>query len=980
MVNILPDLAAALGGAYRFERELGGGGMSRVYLAEELGLGRRVVIKVLPPELGAGVNVDRFRRETQLAASLQHPHIVPLLTAGAAGNLLYYTMPFVEGESLRARLARETELPVRDAVHILREVADALAYAHGRGVVHRDIKPDNVLLSGGHALVADFGIAKALIQAAGSSRLTSVGIAIGTPTYMAPEQAAGDPNVDHRADLYSLGAMAYEMLGGRPPFSGMSPQQVLAAHVAEPVEDITKHRSGLPADLAELVMWCLEKNPADRPQTATEVLQALDAIATPTGGSRPARFGRRRTVGAWLRSPAGRRFTVTALVAAAAAVSWALLRGRTPSALDPDRVAVAPFEVLDPGLTLWREGLVDVLLRSLDGAGPLRTVSPTLVVKRWSGRADAASAQALGRETGARTVVYGQLLGAGPDSVRLTATVLDAKSGTPIGDIELRGASARIDRIADSLTVAVLRTLGRTRAIGLVRGAGLGSSSLLALKAFLQGEQFLRRSQYDSALVYNQRAIALDSTFTLALSHACMAAGWQHSGGDTLTRMYAIAAGRLNHGLAPRESLLVLADSITAVAYAGPQWVGGAWWTYGRRLLATLDEAVRRYPGDPELWYSLGDARFHVGVAGGIGREGSLDAFDHAIALDSSFSPAYIHAVGLALQLRGPEDARRYTAGFLRASSEGRFAAPYRLLDRLLDPRTANDAVTGRMLDSLASSLPVLGGVLDRYPDSAETMIRMIRAYAAERLPRARSAAESLPARIQGALAAAYRGHLKDAYRMIGTDFPPLYGELALLGAMPRESAQAVMSRWASTPGQGVGGAVAWAGAHGDTTLLRQVDHLMAGAVGHLPPNVPPIVKDAIGYLMLASRAYLTLAHGDSAAALREFLALPDSACFTACPLDNIVRAQLLEARGRPRDAVTWLDKRVDGAWFPAMPSEIVAMLLRGRLNEKLGHRDEAIAAYAYVTTAWAHGDDVLKPYTDEARAGLVRLGGERRR
>ena len=215
---------------------------------------------------------------------------------------------------------------------------------------------------------------------------------------------------------------------------------------------------------------------------------------------------------------------------------------------------------------------------------------------------------------------------------------------------------------------------------------------------------------------------------------------------------------------------------------------------------------------------------------------------------------------------------------------------------------------------------------------------------------------------------------------MIGTDFPPLYGELALLGAMPRESAQAVMSRWASTPGQGVGGAVAWAGAHGDTTLLRQVDHLMAGAVGHLPPNVPPIVKDAIGYLMLASRAYLTLAHGDSAAALREFLALPDSACFTACPLDNIVRAQLLEARGRPRDAVTWLDKRVDGAWFPAMSSEIVAMLLRGRLNEKLGHRDEAIAAYAYVATAWAHGDDVLKPYTDEARAGLVRLGGERRR
>ena len=982
MADLLPGLAAALGGAYRFEKELGGGGMSRVYLAEELGLGRRVVIKVLPPELGASVNVDRFRRETQLAASLQHPHIVPLLTAGAAGDLLYYTMPFVEGESLRARLARETELPVRDAVRILREVADALAYAHGRGVVHRDIKPDNVLLSGGHALVADFGIAKALSQAAGSSGLTSVGIAIGTPTYMAPEQAAGDPNVDHRADLYSLGAMAYEMLGGRPPFSGMSPQQVLAAHVAEPVEDITKHRSSLPADLAELVMWCLEKNPADRPQTATEVLQALDAIATPTGGSRPARFGRRRTVAAWLRSPAGRRFTVTALVAAGAAFSWALLRGRTPSALDPDRVAVAPFEVLDPALTLWREGLVDVLSRSLDGAGPLRTVSPTLVVKRWSGHADATSAQALGQETGARTVVYGQLLGAGPDSVRLTATVLDAGSGNAVGggDIELRGPSARIDRLADSLTVAVLRTLGRTRAIGLVRGAGLGSTSLPALKAFLQGEQFLRRSQYDSALVYNQRAIALDSTFTLALSHACMAAGWQHSGGDSLTRIYALAAGRLNHGLAPRESLLVLADSLTAVVYNGPQWVGSLWWAYGKRLLATLDEAVRRYPGDPELWYTLGDARFHAGVTAGIGRPEALEAFDRAIALDSSFSPAYIHTVGLALQLRGPADARRYTAGFLRASSEGRFAAPYRLLERLLDPRTANDAVTGRMLDSLAPSLPVLGGVLDRYPDSAETMIRMVRAYAAERLPRARSAAESLPARLQGALAAAYRGHLTDAVRTIGTGFPPLYGELALLGAVPRDSAEAVFRGWAQSPSQGIAATVAWAGAHRDTAMLRQVDRNLEAMVGHLPPSAPPIAKDAIGYMVLSSRAYLALARGDSAAALRQFLALPDSACFTACPLDNIVRAQLLEARGRSQDAITWLDKRVDGAWFPAMPSEILAMLLRGRLNEKLGHRDEAIAAYAYVATAWAHGDDVLKPYTDEARAGLARLGGERRR
>ena len=185
---------------------------------------------------------------------------------------------------------------------------------------------------------------------------------------------------------------------------------------------------------------------------------------------------------------------------------------------------------------------------------------------------------------------------------------------------------------------------------------------------------------------------------------------------------------------------------------------------------------------------------------------------------------------------------------------------------------------------------------------------------------------------------------------------------------------------WAQSPSQGIGATIAWAGAHGDTTLLRQIDQRLSAAVGHLPPNVPPIANDAIGYLILSSRAYLALARRDSAAAVREFMALPDSACFTACPLDNLVRAQLLEARGRPQEALTWLDKRVDGAWFPAMPSEILHVLLRARLNEKLGHRDEALAAYGYVAAAWAHADDVLKPYTDEARAGLARLGQERRR
>src|SRR5579859_3954357 len=210
-------LQDALGSAYRIERELGGGGMSYVYVAEETGLGRKVVVKVLPPDMAAGVNAERFSREIRLVASLQHPHIVPVLAAGTAGDLVYYTMPLVVGESLRSKLARERQLPVNETVRILRDVVDALAYAHRQGVVHRDIKPDNVLVAHDHGLVTDFGVAKALGREGPVGPLTTAGIAIGTPEYMAPEQAAGDPETDHRCDLYAAGTLAYEMLAGRPP-------------------------------------------------------------------------------------------------------------------------------------------------------------------------------------------------------------------------------------------------------------------------------------------------------------------------------------------------------------------------------------------------------------------------------------------------------------------------------------------------------------------------------------------------------------------------------------------------------------------------------------------------------------------------------------------------------------------------------------------------------------------------------------------
>ena len=272
-MDVRTRLEHALGAAYSIDRELSGGGMSHVFVAEERAFGRQVVVKVLRDDLTEGASASRFKREISVAAKLQHPHIVPLLSAGEEGETLYYTMPFVEGESLRTRLQREGELPIPDVVRVLREVAGALAYAHRRGIVHRDIKPENVLLSDGNSLVTDFGIAKALEVARTqgdekSGTISQLGVALGTPAYMAPEQGAADPTVDHRADLYALGCVGYELLSGRPPFEGRATRQLMAAHATETPAAIGVRRANTPPELATLVMQCLEKSAADRPQSA----------------------------------------------------------------------------------------------------------------------------------------------------------------------------------------------------------------------------------------------------------------------------------------------------------------------------------------------------------------------------------------------------------------------------------------------------------------------------------------------------------------------------------------------------------------------------------------------------------------------------------------------------------------------------------------------------------------------------------------
>src|SRR5437870_7394997 len=365
VADLQARLQAAVGDAYHIERELGGGGMSRLFLATEASLHRQVVIKLLPPEFASEVSATRFRQEIEVAAHLQHTNILPVLTAGAKDDLLFYVMPFVSGESLRHRLTREGRLPLADAVRILYEIADALAHAHAEGVIHRDIKPENILLLGSHAVLTDFGVARALAESRSGGRLTDTGLALGTPGHMSPEQAAGERNVDARADVYALAVVGYEMLAGFPPFAGPTAQAVIAAHLTATPKPLTDVRPEAPPEVASAIARALAKDPNARLRTAAEF---------------------RDTCGAGLAHPRDQALRRTGWLVAAGAVIVAVALGgalmsRSRGAVvrvDPKVVAVFPFRVAgaEAALSYLREGMVDLLAAKLTGEGGPRAGDP----------------------------------------------------------------------------------------------------------------------------------------------------------------------------------------------------------------------------------------------------------------------------------------------------------------------------------------------------------------------------------------------------------------------------------------------------------------------------------------------------------------------------------------------------------------------------------------------------------------------------
>jgi len=506
-----PSGAGALAHRYRIEREIGSGAMATVYRARDLRHQRDVAVKVMHPGLAAQLGTERFLREIWIVANLPHPHIVPVYDSGSDGDRLFYVMPLIEGESLRDRLEREKQLSLEETLRYASHVAEALAYAHAQGIVHRDIKPENILLAGDHALVADFGIARA-VSAADDGRLTRTGMAVGTPVYMSPEQASGrGGDADHRSDLYSLACVVYEMLAGQPPFTGATAESIARQHLTTAPRPVTELRAGVPRHVADALDRALAKAPADR---FSQVGDFVRALHTPGAAGWP-RTRRRRA--------AALVALAVLLVAGGQAVRWAVARRRP--ALDPNRVVVVPFEnrTGDSALALLGSMAADWITQGLHEIDVIEVVptataiEPGPDVRHGAGTPVLEAARRVGAATRAGTVVAGAYYRRG-DSLEFQTQIIDAAAERlvrAVAPVTTAGPAtgAVLDSLRRRVVVAVAAVLDRRLSPS---AAASRPPSLEAYRAYVRGHRAFYgddASNMREALEFMSRAVALDSTF-----------------------------------------------------------------------------------------------------------------------------------------------------------------------------------------------------------------------------------------------------------------------------------------------------------------------------------------------------------------------------------------------------------------------------------------------------------------------------------
>ena len=687
---------------------------------------------------------------------------------------------------------------------------------------------------------------------------------------------------------------------------------------------------------------------------AAEFARALAAVEA-AGLPPPATAG--RVSGArFSRSRSGRLllWMVVLLVTAAIGAGTLLRQGSgSESSLDEHLIAIAPFEVLAPGLEVWREGMIDHVSRAVDGAGPLRAVPPTTVLRRWRGRADSAGALALARRTGAGLVVYGQLLRGPQDSVRVAAKVVDARSGAIVAEAQAAEPAEHVDRAGDAVAMEILGQAWNAAWTERRILSQLGSRSPTAMRAFLGGEQFYRRGMLDSAVARYKDAIEADSSFTLAYWHLGRIFSW-HGGEDPRPFLYRAAA--YARGLDPKSRALIYTDSIAAAVRTSP--VPLSRWTTSTQVLGTLQGAASRNPQDPQVWYELGEALYHWDVAAH-----ALGNFERAIALDSLFALPYLHAVELTLNQGDPAAALRYFDRLRALGADlpsGTSARAQRhLLEAAASGRPVNeDSVTAEDLRF------ALTNAFQAWPDSGPTTVSMARA-----LVRKTGKDPSTQGRADSALAAqvlAYRGRVVEADALGDNNLPVLL-ELELIGAVPAKRIERALRSSAPRAGDMPLEAAPWWATRRDTAALRRI--VARGGPG---------AEDAIGLAAgLNASAYLALARRDTVGALRSLSILTDT-LFPAAVLGGytvgaLERARLLAATGDLDQARRGYEGVLGTVPFPG-PARVVMRLELGELIERQGRRDEALESYRFVTAIWHSADSVLQGYVARARAGLGRL------
>jgi serine/threonine-protein kinase len=960
VTDLLDSLQAALGSAYRVERELGGGGMSRVFVATETALGRRVVIKLLSPELGAGISADRFRREIQLAARLQHPHIVPLLAAGEVkleGSntpLLYFTMPFVEGRSLRARLANGP-LTSAEAMRVLREVADALDYAHRQNVVHRDIKPDNILLSNGHAVVTDFGVAKALSTATSmdvNTTATSVGTVIGTPAYMAPEQGAGDPDVGPTADIYALGVTGFEMLTGQTPFKGATPRAILAAQLTSEAPPLDGLRQDLSPSLPPLMSRLLAKDPGSRPSAAT-LVGLLDQVGTPAPGTLvtpplPARTRRMSglqkgviAVGVLAATLVG--LSSTGLLPARTLVAEGKFRSR-------DRVVLADVDV--PGDSALGSALTEALRVDLSQSDVLQLLSASQVrstlrlMQQPEERALSATfAREVAVRSGAKGVIAGRIERVGGQMI-VTLRLVSPETGDDLAAFrETAKDSTQLLGALDAVTKQMRRRIGES--LAKVRGSqpmeAVTTSSLMALQKYSQAIGASDRGDFPQAQSLLEEALAIDSGFAMAWRKLGVA--YSNQGNVEAAKKPLTRAFQFRDRLPDRERYLAIGSYYSTVGLDNDKAVA-AW-----RAVLDIDSL------DPVAANNLAVALQAQGdSAAAIAYYArSLTARDSSVVAYTNLILAFVFAGQLdsavALQrlasARFPGSPRLAVPAAFIAYAQGNFAESERIVRTMTGagtpPEIRRTALSG------AQTIDGVQGRLKRAADDARTLAEM----------------EVTP------------GQASWYYNA--------FGELAVMDAVyrndPLRGKRLLDSVLAARPLAGFPAeerpylALAWSYAMlGDVSRARA---LMAESAATVDSTKARALQPFRTFLL----GTIAMAEKRPADALREYQKV-DTRLVSCRSCLAAAMGRAFDAAGQPDSAIAWSERYLAAAeenrGYEDEFSLAPTYRRLGELHEEKGNREKAASYYQKFIDLWRDADADLQPQVTEVKKKLAHVVGEK--